>query len=312
MMRPNSTVEFRIFRIFWSFRIFWISLVLQQIPCAKNSFLLTIQRILIFICCYKSSCAYEQLSISFAILENSTLRQDWNFDLCLHQISLTIQPVDLEAFSIPGLLDAIGLFTDEELVRTQMTKFVAVGLDFATILFSSFCSCIIFAILPVKLIKLKFLAQQRELKWLMLNKWRRLFHSSRVKFPFVKMSAIWCLVSMCLIGILRIQIDSVKQPIKSNSAGSWHMSHWWTPAFEYHLNHGFIVLKTRTTWHWTKKISHSKAQCQLETNQNCRAWLELWLDSWCACLTWCDARSHPLMMNPWFYWVGLVINGALL
>ena len=44
----------------------------------------------------------------------------------------------LEALSIPGLLDAIGLFTDEELVRTELTRVIAVGLDFATILFSSF------------------------------------------------------------------------------------------------------------------------------------------------------------------------------
>ena len=47
-----------------------------------------------------------------------------------------------------------------------------------------------------QLIKLEFWAQQVELKWLMLNKWRRLFHSSRVKLPSVKMSASWWLVSM--------------------------------------------------------------------------------------------------------------------
>ena len=32
----------------------------------------------------------------FAILEDSTLRRDWNFDMCLHQASLIIQPVDLK------------------------------------------------------------------------------------------------------------------------------------------------------------------------------------------------------------------------
>ena len=36
----------------------------------------------------------------------------------------------------------------------------------------------------------------------MLNKWRRWFHSSRVKFPLVKMSACWFLVSMYLIWFL--------------------------------------------------------------------------------------------------------------
>ena len=41
-----------------------------------------------------------------------------------------------------------------------------------------------------------------ELKWLMLNKHKRCFHSSRVKFPFVSMFASWFLVSIYLIGIL--------------------------------------------------------------------------------------------------------------
>ena len=41
-----------------------------------------------------------------------------------------------------------------------------------------------------------------ELKWLMLNKHKRWFHSSRVKFPSVNMSASWFLVSMHLIWIL--------------------------------------------------------------------------------------------------------------
>ena len=48
--------------------------------------------------------------------------------------------------SIPGLLDAIELFADEELAGTDEDKFIAVSLDFATILSSSFCSCTLFAI----------------------------------------------------------------------------------------------------------------------------------------------------------------------
>ena len=49
------------------------------------------------------------------------------------------------------------------------------------IMLSPSCSCILFAIVSVQLAKLKFWAQQRELKWLMLNKQKRWFHSSRVK-----------------------------------------------------------------------------------------------------------------------------------
>ena len=56
-----------------------------------------------------------------------------------------------------------------------------------------------------------------ELKWQMLKKHKRWFHSSRVKFPFVSMSANWFLVFDLHLGV---QIDSIKKPIKSNSVGS--------------------------------------------------------------------------------------------
>ena len=39
------------------------------------------------------------------------------------------------------------------------------------------------------------------------------------------------------------QIDSVKQPIQSNSVGSWNMSHCGTSAFDNHLDHCLIVFK---------------------------------------------------------------------
>ena len=40
-----------------------------------------------------------------------------------------------------------------------------------------------------------------ELQWMMLNKYKRWFHLSRVKLPFVRMSASWFLVSMYLTWI---------------------------------------------------------------------------------------------------------------
>ena len=43
--------------------------------------------------------------------------------------------------------------------------------------------------------------QEVEPKWQMLNKVNKWFRSSHVKFPFVKMSASWFLVSTCLIWI---------------------------------------------------------------------------------------------------------------
>ena len=40
-----------------------------------------------------------------------------------------------------------------------------------------------------------------------------------------------------------VQINSIKQPIKSNSGGSGNVSHCGAPAFNDHLDYGFIVLK---------------------------------------------------------------------
>ena len=62
----------------------------------------------------------------------------------------------LEALSTPRLLDEIGLSTDEELVATELVRFIVVDFDFATILLSPSCSCILFAIVLVQLVKLKF------------------------------------------------------------------------------------------------------------------------------------------------------------
>ena len=62
-------------------------------------------------------------------------------------------PVD--TLSIPRLLNVIGRFTNEELAATELVRFITIGFDFATILSSSFCSCILFAIVLWQLVKLK-------------------------------------------------------------------------------------------------------------------------------------------------------------
>ena len=56
--------------------------------------------------------------------------------------------------------------------------------------------------------------QTVELKWLILNKHNKWFHSSRVKFPLVSMFASWFLVSKYLILILGSKL------IRSNSQSS--------------------------------------------------------------------------------------------
>ena len=42
---------------------------------------------------------------------------------------------------------------------------------------------------------------------------------------------------------LWIKINSIEQPIKSNSMSSGNMSHCWTSAFHNHFDHSLIVLK---------------------------------------------------------------------
>ena len=122
------------------------------------------------------------------------------------------------ATSIPRLLDAIGLFrmrNKKRQVRRCRFRFCHTS--------SPFCSCILFAIVLEQLIKLEFLAQQVELKWLTLNKWSRLFHSSRVKLPSVKMSASWYVwYQMYRIWILESRlILSNNQP----KATLWFLTH---------------------------------------------------------------------------------------
>ena len=105
---------------------------------------------LVFFCRYEVSSYFRPELHLFAILENSTLR----LDCVLFASGLLVldQSVRQGALSIPGLFDAIGLFTVEELVETA--RFTVVG--FATILFSPSCSCILFAIVLVQLAKLNF------------------------------------------------------------------------------------------------------------------------------------------------------------
>ena len=42
---------------------------------------------------------------------------------------------------------------------------------------------------------------------------------------------------------LWVKINSIKQPIKSDSMSSGNMSHCWTSAFHNHFDHSLIVLK---------------------------------------------------------------------
>ena len=97
-----------------------------------------------------------------------------------------LRGVWLSYLVFPGLSDAVEDSATGVLSLHRETKFI-IGFDFAVTLSSPESFCVLFAIVSEHTV---------ELKWLILNKHNKWLHSSRVKFPFVKMSAIWFLVSM--------------------------------------------------------------------------------------------------------------------
>ena len=109
---------------------------------------------------------------------NASFSRTWDVDAASNEFGsiLILLSGFTEAIGISGLLDTIGLGAVEELVAIKEEVFIAAGRDLDTTLSSSFRFCILFAAVE-QLIKLNFLVQQVELKWLILNKWRRLFHS---------------------------------------------------------------------------------------------------------------------------------------
>ena len=124
---------------------------------------------------------------------------------------------DFLVWVFTGLSDAVDDRADGGLSMLRAIKLIS-GLHFALTLSSPDSFCVLFDIASRLLM---------ELKWLMSNKHKRWFHSPRVKFPLVSMSASWFLVSMYLIWFFWVQIDSIEQPIKSNSVGSGkHVSLW--------------------------------------------------------------------------------------
>ena len=147
---------------------------------------------------------------------------------------------------------AVEASTSAFLSLHRETKFI-IGFDFAVTLSSPECFCVLFDITSEQLV---------QLKWLMLNKFNKWFHSSRVKFPLVSMSASRSLVSMYLIWIFGVQINSIEQPIKSNSVGSGNMSHCRASSLQNHLDYCFVVFEhiqqsflARRIDVWGKKIN---------------------------------------------------------
>ena len=77
----------------------------------------------------------------------------------------------------------------------------------------------------------------------MLSKHKRWFHSSRVKFPLITMSASWVFGVNVFDLDLGVQIDAIEQPIKSSSVGSGNMSHCGVSSLHNHFDHCFVIFK---------------------------------------------------------------------
>ena len=76
------------------------------------------------------------------------------------------------------------------------------------------------------------------------------------------MSASWVFGVNIFDLDLEVQIDSIKQPIKTNSVSPGHVSHRWTSSFNYHFDHGFKEVQLEThfdqnvCW-WVRNPTHS-------------------------------------------------------
>ena len=72
----------------------------------------------------------------------------------------------------------------------------------------------------------------------------------------------------------RILLNPFKQPIQSNSV---HVSHCGTSAYDYHLNHGFIVLKDIQHSTGTRMCSRLMKRDQYWSRSRLMCLVEIWL-----------------------------------
>ena len=140
--------------------------------------------------------------------------------------------LDFRNISSPGLLK---LKTIREMASLA-TRFI-IGGDFAVTRSSPKSCWDCFAIVS---------EQTAELKWLILNKHNRWFHSSRVKLPLVRMSASWFLVSMYLIWILGSRLI---RSINQSRATLWVLKHFslWDSSLQWSSCSLLHCLRTHTT-----------------------------------------------------------------
>ena len=134
------------------------------------------------------------------------------------------EEIDFHVWVFPGLYDAVEGSIWGILSLLRAIKFI-IGFDFAVTLSSPDSFCVLFDITS---------EHSAELKWLMLNKHKRWFHSSVWNFPWSVCLRVGFLLSVYLIWILESKL------IRSNNQ---NMSHCVTSSFYNHLDHCFVVFK---------------------------------------------------------------------
>ena len=165
-----------------------------SVCCVTNRVVVHLQVSPFLLPTFHQICTREKTTVrQYSTLSNLMSKRPKQVSLLFdaaHSTSSEVLP-DFQIWFSPGLSDAVEASTFGSLALYRETKFI-IGFDFAGTLSSLASFCVLFDITSYQLV---------ELIWLMFNKHKSLFHSSRVKFPFVSMSASWFLVSMYLIWI---------------------------------------------------------------------------------------------------------------
>ena len=133
--------------------------------------------------------------------------------------------------------------------------FITAGRDLVTLLSSPFVPASSSPSLWGQLIKLEFLGAVSRPEIADIEQMKKIVPLITCEIPFSQN------VCELMFGVnvtdlnFGIQISPVKQPIQSNSVGSWHMSHCGTSTFDNHLVYCLHSTRTRMPCIWWKVIN---------------------------------------------------------
>ena len=127
----------------------------------------------------------------------------------------------------PWLSDAVEGSTSGVFSLHRETKFI-IGFDFAVTVSSPAFSCVLFDITPEPSVELKMDTVEQTQKMII---------SCEMSLGQFVCDLVFG------VKVFGIQIDSIEQPIKSNSVGSGNMSHCRASSLHNHLDHCFVVFK---------------------------------------------------------------------